>query len=610
MPRTWSDISLPNKIANGKKSRSVERRTPGPAGNATAAPKGALPGTDSSPTTTTQYDQGGTRALYSTTPSKGPLRTRGQQPRTPLAVRDSNTQFAADTEGALGTGRKRSASLVTKVPRSSHIERSASPFRAPGSFTPTASPAETATTTTTTLGSGRHQLRSNGSAKKNRAHVDAPKSRERRRKMSTPARRPNLTPQQEKEEMAAFARTPKIARTPPGGSSSSRAGLGSVLAEEIPPAQAANNFIPQTRPLAEQEHTVALATCFQDCNDNSSAVAGVPTLEEGMVTTAIAVDARNNAPTKTNDDKSQPPSGTFSSKTPQKGLKESSSATATCTVASTSASSEYECCKSNNLRLQQTTPTTAVSLGQPLVPNVTLDNEPVVAIFGRSNKLPRTPPRTAERRQITTAAAGSQLEGACEAGAGRQGDVLAADVTEAQQEKVSLGSACRVGIESSTASSATPTYQASSFASGQAAVALETGCATRSISGVGASAPVPQRREQAPICPQSRGRVSAPVGMPAPPRRVSEDVFSRPFGGRYISPVPRSIDVVTGNLRKMEESGGRGGGKSIGAEDGVDMAGFEGTLTPAAFKGLASGMRTPSTEMRRSLGGVADMVRG
>eukprot|EP00752_Nemacystus_decipiens_P001246 g1245.t1 len=115
-------------------------------------------------------------------PPKDPFRTRRQLPRTPLSSKGSN-------RSRLPGSRARSASPgVTKIPRSSHIARSESPARASaGLGTP----------------SGRS---STAAAGENLSTVTTPVADTRR---------------VEEEMLAAFARTPKVARTPPKGSAPS-----------------------------------------------------------------------------------------------------------------------------------------------------------------------------------------------------------------------------------------------------------------------------------------------------------------------------------------------------------------------------------------------------
>ncbi|CAM9572262.1 unnamed protein product, partial [Sphacelaria rigidula] len=99
----------------------------------------------------------------------------------------------------------------------------------------------------------------------------------------------------------------------------------------------------------------------------------------------------------------------------------------------------------------------------------------------------------------------------------------------------------------------------------------------------GEQGPVESHQEWTNLPPASaiRGRSSG-----------RESVSSRPPAGRFISPVPRETDNI-GNMG--------GAGESSGESEGFGPE-FKARLTPAAFKGLASGMRTPSVGMNRAEG--------
>lgn len=120
-------------------------------------------------------------------PPKDPFRTRRQLPRTPLSSKSGNR---------LPGSRTRSASPgVTKIPRSSHIARSESPARASaGLGNPT----------------GRGYVAGAGQAAVESVNENVSA-------VTTPARRA------EEELLAAFARTPKVVRTPPKSSAPSAA---------------------------------------------------------------------------------------------------------------------------------------------------------------------------------------------------------------------------------------------------------------------------------------------------------------------------------------------------------------------------------------------------
>lgn len=150
---------------------------------------------------------------------KDPFRTKRQLPRTPLASQNGNP--AAGGGGSRHTSRlpgsrPRSGSpAVTKIPRSSHFARSASPARNPsGLSTP----------------SGRSSGGGPGAAAVGAAE-SAPVS-------TTPVAD---TKRIEEEMLAAFAKTPKVARTPPKGSApsapldgASAPAAAASLAEEEP----------------------------------------------------------------------------------------------------------------------------------------------------------------------------------------------------------------------------------------------------------------------------------------------------------------------------------------------------------------------------------------
>ncbi|CAN0415372.1 unnamed protein product [Ectocarpus sp. 12 AP-2014] len=117
-------------------------------------------------------------------PSKDPFRTKRQLPRTPLSSKTGNR---------LPGSRARASSSVTKIPRSSHFARSASPARSPpaaGVSTPTGSGSSGATAAAGQGGGAVGEI------------------------VTTPAAD---TKRIEEEMLAAFARTPKVARTPPKG---------------------------------------------------------------------------------------------------------------------------------------------------------------------------------------------------------------------------------------------------------------------------------------------------------------------------------------------------------------------------------------------------------
>lgn len=95
--------------------------------------------------------------------------------------------------------------------------------------------------------------------------------------------------------------------------------------------------------------------------------------------------------------------------------------------------------------------------------------------------------------------------------------------------------------------------------------------------------------EQGPAAaPQEREEVEAAAAAATRGRVLGRDsVFSRPPAGRYISPMPR---------------------EASGEQGGLGIVGFRGTLTPAAFKGLTSGMRTPTVEVKPT-DGFTEKVR-
>lgn len=116
-------------------------------------------------------------------PPKDPFRTKRQLPRTPLSSKTGNR---------LPGSRARASPSVTKIPRSSHFARPASPA---------CSPAAAASTPT---GNGSSGAASAGQGSGAVGEV-----------VTTPAAD---TRRIEEEMLAAFARTPKVARTPPKGS--------------------------------------------------------------------------------------------------------------------------------------------------------------------------------------------------------------------------------------------------------------------------------------------------------------------------------------------------------------------------------------------------------
>ncbi|CAN0022703.1 unnamed protein product, partial [Ectocarpus sp. 4 AP-2014] len=118
-------------------------------------------------------------------PPQDPFRTKRQLPRTPLSSKTGNR---------LPGSRARASPSVTKVPRSSHFARSASPARSPpaaGVSTPTGSDSSGAAAAAGRGGGAVGEI------------------------VTTPAAD---TKRIEEEMLAAFARTPKVARTPPKGS--------------------------------------------------------------------------------------------------------------------------------------------------------------------------------------------------------------------------------------------------------------------------------------------------------------------------------------------------------------------------------------------------------
>ncbi|CAM9279210.1 unnamed protein product, partial [Hapterophycus canaliculatus] len=137
----------------------------------------------------------------SAVPPKDPFRTRRQLPRTPLSSKNGN-----GVGSRLPGSRARSASpSVTKIPRSSHFARSASPARTPsGPKTP-----RRCRSSALAIGQG---FGAAGTAGKSLPTVSTPVAD---------------TKRIEEEMLAAFARTPKLARTPPKDS-----------APSLPPADA------------------------------------------------------------------------------------------------------------------------------------------------------------------------------------------------------------------------------------------------------------------------------------------------------------------------------------------------------------------------------------
>lgn len=118
-------------------------------------------------------------------PPKDPFRTKRQLPRTPLSSKSGNR---------LPGSRARASPSVTKIPRSSHFARSASPARSP--------PAAGVSTPTGSCSSGAAAAVGQGGGAVGEI-------------VTTPAAD---TKRIEEEMLAAFARTPKVARTPPKGS--------------------------------------------------------------------------------------------------------------------------------------------------------------------------------------------------------------------------------------------------------------------------------------------------------------------------------------------------------------------------------------------------------
>lgn len=144
-------------------------------------------------------------------PPKNPFHTRSQLPRTPLSSKKGNHK-GSSIRNAGSRARSASSPAVTKIPRSSHFARSASPAPKPAGLSTPTSRADVV------QGAGAGTGATIG---ENLSVVTTPVAD---------------TKQIEEEMLAAFARTPKVARTPPKGSApSAPADAASAVAVSSPP---------------------------------------------------------------------------------------------------------------------------------------------------------------------------------------------------------------------------------------------------------------------------------------------------------------------------------------------------------------------------------------
>lgn len=214
MFRSWSDNSSSSSSGAGIDAPTQTPLAPAP-GNASSLPSPFIPprsnllagksaprqGAQQQPQALAKSSTAVASSCLSALPPRDPLSTRRQLPRTPLSSKNANSR-----NKPAGSSRARSATTTpaTKIPRSSHILRSTSPSRTPGRKT---APVERTTTVGYDAAAAREKSRNGGFPTPN-----VGKALEASKGISTPEIK-----QVEEEMLNALSKTPKLSRTPPKG---------------------------------------------------------------------------------------------------------------------------------------------------------------------------------------------------------------------------------------------------------------------------------------------------------------------------------------------------------------------------------------------------------
>lgn len=505
------------------------------------------------------------------TPPKDPFRVDDRLLK-PVNAQQEVFQYRKPGGRGLGADDQRN------LPRASDLAQSASTFPAPGSIRP---PGTTPS---------RKKTVSHGSARKTTPSVT---NTPRRSTISTshattPAAYADVVPTS--EDLAAFARTPKIPRTPPKSTPTAAAAAGAAAATTSLPPPGAGLFpaeveetVAAQQPFASQvlgeqggRTTVAATSASQavssDTMSSMRVAESAPTTYMGS--TGAAHNSDFSAPAKvlaTTDSSSRlgdiprkrgVPSATLPSATAPAGATGGDPREFAGTAAGTNIASEH-----------QTSPAVGAA-GTAAHPLSRDCNEPSVAaeVFGRSNKVARTPPPTGEKPARTSLPFPSRTGTDVAMPGGR--NYIDDEPTAHSQRRRTL--AIGGGAEHGTGNRGDGTADKAPMT--KVTTAAET------VAAMGARCLV---EERPPAGPQEPREAVATVAMRGTVLR-QDSVPSRPPAGRYISPMPR---------------------ETSGEDNGLEIGGFRATLTPAAFQGLASGMRTPNVEAERNAD-LTEKVRG
>lgn len=502
MPRTWSDSTSATPSAV-QTNYGVQK--------ATSVPAAATPGLLAA------------KSAARPGPTINPAHTRDQLPRTPLGSAHGNANKRSSSRSS--DSRTRSAFPPTKIPRPSHVARSASPSRRPGGLS-----------TPEARASGSHGVLQDG-----RSSIEKAASMPEVSGMSTPVDTKRI----EEEMLAAFARTPKVPRSPPVGG----ARLQAFVAGESTPVDTKT---------AEEEMLAAFARTPKVVRTPPGGGArlhiyGADAAEVSAAAKEASSTATENAPrpeqrgagkeAPTGDPEARTVSTTGIKEMPAAGLSNLKTATAT-----TSRKPQVELTEQEHL----------VATAPPRVVE-----PPVEQLVVRSAKLARTVPKSG---------------GADESAASSTAECELRVPPVARQQK---------GLDVNYDAPETSTY--STLGSSTLGAGGGPGTSTAAVKGRGRM-DLPAGRGE----PQQKQHLLLPSAARAAARERSVEPAFAGSPWRYASPSAVSVESGSGfaNVRSMAGSVARG---------------FGGTLTPAAFKGLASGMRTPGMKRADSL---VDEVRG
>lgn len=464
------------------------------------------------------------------------MRTRGQLPRTPLYPKNTNTSSIKESGsnlGRLANSRPRSAAKPpSKFPRASHA-RSTSPSRTPGPSTPSGR--------TRSVGRGARATTSRGGPGGGVSAEEAATIND--------AVTPQAARQAEEELLAAFSRTPKVARTPPGGVAARAAG------EAVPAGRRGDGRLPVGAAPAARDAPSEAPRFEKQLKEHGSSMASAPTVPE------IQGGSQRIPP--------QPAFG-----------------------------------NSDNRR------TALQNVARQPPPPLHVEPRPEL-MFGKSTKLARTPPRTDAGREATPGAAVARQGGYPPQQTGRG--------NSNSNRTSSLSSDTSTGTDAAASSSGSGSEDNISGAPAmQDTRSVEPLHARPPPGGGGGRAetrgglappPPPQQLQRRQLVPSQAAPVAAVSDTRSARRSEPAAASITSAGGSpgsYPSP-SASVDSSGANVANVRSLAGSaakddGGGGGVGG-------GFVGALTPAAFKGLTVGMRTPSTVMKR-LGAAVNEVRG